>query len=299
MNDVPIKDVSDTAFMVAMYRAMEGDRPDALFQDPLSLKLAGERGRRIMTALWGSNWVKARHARIMMWHMAVRTHIIDRFIAAAIAEGANAILNLGAGLDTRPYRMALPGTLQWIEIDYAHVIELKESQLAAESPRCQLERIKLDLTDRTARLRQFAAINSRFDNVLVLTEGVILYLTESDVGLLADDLRAQTSFRQWIADHFSRQAIAYRARSAMGDQMQNAPFLFDPDDYFGFFQQHGWQAQRSRYLWDEGASLGRPMPLSLAATVGLKVMLPFLPQEKADAIRKAVGYVVFEPDSGI
>jgi methyltransferase (TIGR00027 family) len=295
MSDIPIKDVSDTAFMVAMYRAKEGERPDALFRDPLSLKLAGERGQRIMTGLWGPNWASARHASIMIWQMALRTHIIDRFIETAIGQGINTILNLGAGLDTRPYRMAVPNTLQWIEVDYPHIIELKDSELSAEHLRCNLERIKLDLTDRAARLQLFASLRSRFSNVLVLTEGVIPYLAESDVGMLADDLLSQASFKQWIVDYFSRQAIAYRARSAAGAQMQNAPFRFDPADYFGFFQQHGWQAKQIRYLWDHGTSLERPMPLPLAGTFWLKLLRPFISQARRESIRKFMGYVVFEP----
>jgi methyltransferase (TIGR00027 family) len=281
--------------MVAMYRAQEGERPDALFRDPLSLRLAGERGQRIMTGLWGPNWASARHARIMIWQMALRTHVIDRFIESAIGRGINAIVNLGAGLDTRPYRMAVPNTLQWIEVDYPHIVDLKDSELSAEHPRCNLERIKLDLTDRAARLQLFASLGSQFSNVLVLTEGVIPYLTESDAGLLADDLRSQASFKQWIADYFSRQVIAYRAKSAEGAQMKNVPFRFDPSDYFGFFQQHGWQAQQIRYLWDLGARLGRPMPLPLAGTLWLKLLRPFISQARREAIRKLIGYVVFEP----
>ncbi len=39
-----IEDVSDTAFMVAIYRAIETKRADALFRDPLAAKLAGSHG---------------------------------------------------------------------------------------------------------------------------------------------------------------------------------------------------------------------------------------------------------------
>jgi O-methyltransferase involved in polyketide biosynthesis len=49
--------------------------------------------------------------------------------------------------------MALPKSLRWVEVDYPHVIELKEDRLADEEPRCRLDRIKLDLTDRSARRR--------------------------------------------------------------------------------------------------------------------------------------------------
>jgi O-methyltransferase involved in polyketide biosynthesis len=39
MSDSTIKDVSDTAFMVAAYRALESERPNALFRDTLAADL--------------------------------------------------------------------------------------------------------------------------------------------------------------------------------------------------------------------------------------------------------------------
>ena len=38
-------------------------------------------------------------------------------------------MNLGAGLDARPYRMELPETLRWIEVDYPQVIDWKAEKL--------------------------------------------------------------------------------------------------------------------------------------------------------------------------
>ena len=43
-----IKQVSDTAFMAAAYRAMETNHPNAIFLDPLAAKLAGDRGKKIL-----------------------------------------------------------------------------------------------------------------------------------------------------------------------------------------------------------------------------------------------------------
>ena len=47
MSTSPISNVSDTARWVAVYRARESARPDALFHDPYAELLAGERGRAI------------------------------------------------------------------------------------------------------------------------------------------------------------------------------------------------------------------------------------------------------------
>jgi len=49
--DPLIRDVSDTARWMAVYRARETERPDAVFRDPFARALAGERGERIAQAL--------------------------------------------------------------------------------------------------------------------------------------------------------------------------------------------------------------------------------------------------------
>jgi Leucine carboxyl methyltransferase len=98
MNQV-IENVSDTAFLVAGFRGMETDRPDPLFRDPLAWTLAGEHGHKIIAT------VPRRF--FGAWSLVIRTVIIDSFIRDAIAGGVDTVLNLGAGLDTRPYRMNL------------------------------------------------------------------------------------------------------------------------------------------------------------------------------------------------
>src|SRR5580698_5407285 len=104
-----ITHVSDTARWTALYRATESTRADALFNDPLAERLAGEQGRAIVA----NTPVTSRNG----WWLVARTKIIDDAIAEAIANGCDRVLNLAAGLDTRPYRLDLPADLQWIEAD--------------------------------------------------------------------------------------------------------------------------------------------------------------------------------------
>ena len=52
MSDEPlIRDISDTARWMAVYRARESERPDAVFTDPFARRLAGERGEQIANAM--------------------------------------------------------------------------------------------------------------------------------------------------------------------------------------------------------------------------------------------------------
>ncbi|MGB6353427.1 MAG: SAM-dependent methyltransferase [Steroidobacteraceae bacterium] len=288
-DDVPIKHVSDTAFMVAVYRAMESERTDALYHDPLARKLAGEHGARIVASMSG------RRTRMMVWTLGLRTRIIDELLLDCVTRGTQAILNLGAGLDTRPYRLPLAESLLWIEADYPHMIELKEERLEDERPRCRLERVKLDLADIAARAELFAQVSARCERVLVLTEGVIPYLSVDEVARLAQDLRAYGSFRHWIVDYFSPESMRYRKRNAIRRTMANAPFRFDPGDYFGFFEQHGWRPAQIRYLWDEAQALDRPMPLPWMARFWLALGVS---QRRQEILRKLMAYVVLDPASG-
>ena len=285
MNQV-IENVSDTAFLVAGFRGMETERPDPLFRDPLAWKLAGEHGRKILAT------VPLRF--LGAWSVVIRTVIIDSFIREALAGGVDTVLNLGAGLDTRPYRMDLPQDLRWIEVDYPHVIDLKEQRLADEQAKCVLERVKLDLTDRTARQKFFAEVNARAGSVLVLTEGVTPYLTEADVGALADDLKRLDKVRGWIIDYFSPQALNY-GRKLRTRFMRAAPFLFEPKDWFAFFEAHGWHAEETRYLSDEAERVRRPAPLPPLMKVWLKLVGLFMSRERRRDMPRQVAYVLLVP----
>ena len=94
MNDSPVSNVSDTSRWIAASRASESARADALFRNPYASLLAGERGRAIAALM-------PRQTR-NGWPMIARTKLIDDLVHTAIAEGADCVLNLAAGLDTRP-----------------------------------------------------------------------------------------------------------------------------------------------------------------------------------------------------
>ena len=283
MTESPIRDVSDTAFWIAHHRAEESDRPDALFHDPLARRLAGERGQVIGRDLPAQ--------RFVAWNVSVRTCIIDDFIREAIAQGVDMVLNLGAGLDARPWRMELPPTLRWVEVDHPHLMAYKAEQLAGEKAHCQVERISLDLADREARRSMLAGVNARAGKMLLITEGVLPYLSVEEAAALADDLRALDRASGWIVDYISALAMEYRERGGMANRMQNAPFKFKPQDWFAFFRGHGWQCTEMRYMPVEGERLGRPFPLPLPVRMLMRLASP----EKKRAVRELMGYALMGP----
>ncbi len=282
-----INQVSDTAFMAAAYRAMESNRPDAMFHDSLAAKLAGGKGQKIIDSF-------PKKSLIGGWTVVIRTKIIDDFIQFAVAEGVDTILNLGAGLDTRPYRMELSKSVRWIEVDYPHVIDLKEASLSNETPRCRLERVRLDLTDVEARRKLLGKVAAQSAKVLVLTEAVTPYLSEDAVASLGADLRSHESLKYWIADYFSPASYKYRRRSGMTRAMKNAPFLFEPKNYFDFFAQIGWKPKETRYFAIEAERLCRPAPFSLTIRLVMRVLEFIASPQRRREMKRYAGFILFE-----
>jgi methyltransferase (TIGR00027 family) len=244
-----VRNVSDTARWVAFYRAQETERPDALFRDPFARRLAGERGEQIAKAipLGGA----------MSWNMVTRTVLIDDLVRDEIAGGVDTVVNLAAGLDTRPYRMELPASLQWIEVDLPGILDYKEAILAGEKPVCSLERIRLDLSKTQARRQLFADLGGRSDNALVITEGLLVYLDSEDVAELARDLAAPASFRSWILDVISPASLTMLRKPLHRELSQTAPFKFAPPEGPDFFVPYGWTPVAVHSLLKNAARLKR------------------------------------------
>ncbi len=246
-----IRNVSDTALWVAYFRARETQRPDALFSDPYADRLAGERGFRIANTLPEGN----KHE----WAWAARTYLFDKFIFRLIQEGAGLVINLAAGLDARPYRMPLPSSLQWVEVDLPEIIGYKEAILANEQPRCRLERIRLDLSNIAARRTLFAELDGRATKVVVVSEGLLIYFSAEGVGSLARDLVAGRHFQNWIIDLASPGQLKSMQRTT-GKKLSdaNAGFKFAPAEGPNFFLPHGWEPKEVQGLLKTAAQFNRP-----------------------------------------
>lgn len=259
MTENLVRNISDTARWVAVYRAQETERPDALFRDPFARRLAGERGEQIVRMMAEGNNAT--------WSWTMRTVLMDQFIADGIREGVDLVINLAAGLDARPYRMELPASLTWIEVDLPEILDYKEAILASERPACRLERVRLDLAQSKGRREQFEQWGARGKNALVLTEGLLIYLTPEDVGLLGLDLASPPSFRTWITDLVSPGLLRMLQKN-WGKKLADAgaPLKFGPPEGAEFFTRCGWKPRDVRSMLHAAAAAGRlPFLLRLVA----------------------------------
>jgi methyltransferase (TIGR00027 family) len=279
-----ITHVSDTARWVACYRALETERSDALFKDPWARRLAGERGFEILDAMPGG--------RQMSWPLVTRTAVMDEIILQRIRENdIDTVLDLAAGLDARPWRLPLPPALRWIDVDHADMLEYKNSILAGEKPGCRYEAIATDLADGFARRELFRLVGASSKRVLVITEGLLIYLQEAQVTNLARDLHDIPAMQLWLTDLASPGLLAMMEKNwAPRVRAGNAPFVFGPADAPAFFAALGWKEVEYRSSFFEGRRLGRTMKLGWL----WELLNKLSPPAKQAAFRRFSTIVVYQ-----
>jgi len=280
--DAPLSHVSDTARWVAMYRALESERPDALFNDPYARRLAGPQGEAILDAI--------PKGRRMAWPMVVRTAVMDELILRTVTrDRADTVLNLAAGLDARAYRLPVPDSLRWFDIDLPGMIAYRDQQLADVRPACRHVSSAVDLTDAALRRALFRDVAAEASQALVVSEGLLVYLHPNQVAELARDLHAEAAFRWWVVDLASPRLMKMLEKT-WGDTLKagNAPFLFAPAEGTAFFRPHGWEEAEFRATWEESLRLRRTMPFAPVWSF----LGRFYSKRKQEEIRRMSGIVL-------
>src|SRR5207244_11060463 len=139
-------------------------------------------------------------------------------------------------------RMAVTSTLRWIEVDLPELLAYKEEMLKGEKPRCNVERIALDLADVARRRALFAQIGASSKRVMIVSEGLLIYISPDDVGVLATDLAKQPTFRYWVLDVVSP-GLMEMLRKEGGSELERAgaPCQFAPPAGPDICRRYRWR----------------------------------------------------------
>jgi len=228
-----LNQVSETAHWVASYRALEAEETSPLFIDPFAKSLAGEIGFSFLK--------KLPFAQKISSLFIVRTKVIDEIILELLYKQSNIkfVINIGAGLDTRPYRLAIPAYVTWIEIDQADILKFKHQALQSQQPFCSVKYLHANFSIPTSNVAS-AAVNptsnsdssstdastpsskpetpinplknilenelaqsSYFSSgeILFITEGLLPYLNRTEILSLIDSIsKTQGNRLYWISD---------------------------------------------------------------------------------------------------
>ena len=279
-----IENVSDTARWVAVYRAMETRRPDAHFRDPFAERLAGAQGQAIVDSM--------KSGRQMAWAMIVRTASIDALVMDAVQnKKVDLVVNLAAGLDARPWRMKLPASLRWVDVDLPGILDYKLGLIGNEKTHCHYEAIKVDLTDSAKRQAVLQQLGNSAQRALVIAEGLLIYLTPEDVRGLANDIAAVKGFRWWIIDIAHPRLLKMMTRMwGKNVSAGNAPFRFAPAEGTKFFEASGWKEAVFMSSMEEARRLNREMPQMKF----WRPIMRFYPKSWKEMMRRFSGVVLLE-----
>jgi methyltransferase (TIGR00027 family) len=277
--NMPIGSISDTARLTAYARALEAERSDALFRDPYARRLAGSEG----FTLASQSGLAARIAA----GVATRTAVFDEWVMRKVRqEGADLVVNLAAGLDTRPWRLDLPSRLRWVDVDLPDILQYKTDLLRAQSPRCVYEVRYADPADPKA-VDQLLEHCGGAKRALILTESLLVYLQPEQVSALARTLYRQAWIAWWITDLASPRTLAAMERM-WGSVRSGARFQFAPADRAKFFRPLGWRQAEFRSSQAEARRLGRAPTPSLLGGFALRLASASF----RDETRRLPGYAV-------
>jgi O-methyltransferase involved in polyketide biosynthesis len=129
--------------------------------------------------------------------LAMRAAIIDGFTKDFISKNPNClVLHLGCGLDARFMRLGIQ-IEKWYDLDFPEVIDIKK-QLYRETENYKY--ISSSVTD----LRWIDSIEAIENKVLVIAEGLFMYLSESEIKALFGALKSKFESYTIIFDAYSK-----------------------------------------------------------------------------------------------
>ncbi|MBT8162839.1 MULTISPECIES: SAM-dependent methyltransferase [Arthrobacter] len=244
----------NTGRWIAAARALETARPDRLFNDPWAGLLAGESGKAALDAADYNPF------------LPVRTRYFDDRITAATRKDCQIVL-LGAGMDTRAFRLPLSASCTVFEIDYAEALTQKEALLRAELPVCERRCVPADLSGPWTQALLKAGFDRRKPTIWV-AEGLFFYLTGSVVeSLLRDTASLSAGGATFLADLFGTGLLALESMAPLvaARTRTRRPLPFCTDTPEALFQAAGWDNTSMVQPGEHTANFGR---LTQAPTTG-------------------------------
>lgn len=127
--------------------------------------------------------------------IVARTCVVDEMVAAAAPE-VDAVYSFGAGLCTRRLRLAIE--LPWTEVDLPALVAWKSTAARPLPGADRVRRVGLDLRDAAAVARLLEAAAE--PRILVVLEGVLVYLSEPEVQALLAVLGARVGSTRLVLD---------------------------------------------------------------------------------------------------
>ncbi|MGE0860990.1 MAG: SAM-dependent methyltransferase [Gammaproteobacteria bacterium] len=204
-------------------------------------------------AAWLAGAETDEHARRLRQHvdrLAIRTAKIDALLGQFLPEVTQCVI-LGAGLDTRAWRLAASARVMLYEVDFPHVLDFKAARLAGLPLVCAARHaLAADVAAPDLGARLAAAGFRREQPTVWLIEGVIVYLTAAQITALNTNLASLSAPGSRLIATFMGEGVSGMFSAGMISRFDDAPTLL---------ARYGWQARQLHYA-DIAREYGRDYP---------------------------------------
>jgi methyltransferase (TIGR00027 family) len=251
--------VGTTALGVAGARALESQREDRLFEDPLA-------GAFLAAAGWQrpdpADLEAGRRGRLgaMAAWVVTRTRFLDDLLLDAAGDGVRQVVLLGAGLDSRAFRLPWPDGTRLFELDHPEMLAFKQRVVDEEGARPTAERITIpvDLREDWVGALRKAGFDDRAPSAWVV-EGLLVYLDEEAVDRVMREITSLSAPGSRMGLTASSKGSIDSWRETVGEEISALWISAMPTDPAAWLDGYGWTAHAydSR---DRMRAYGRPAP---------------------------------------
>lgn len=185
--------VAETALIALWARAEETMRPRPLFIDVKAVELINR---------MDYDFSRFKESWKTLANISIRTWILDREISAHLEKHPESVvINLGAGFDNRFWRID-NGSILWYDIDMPVIIDIKKRYIA-ESDRYRM--IGQSILD----YRWLDEVETADRPVIIIAEGLLMYLDEFEIAPLFDKLVRSYSGANMFLELLAPGAVGY------------------------------------------------------------------------------------------
>ena len=243
----------------AAYTALETEMDRPLFVDPLARALAGRKGLALRKQLSSTTWPP--YAAGPPPEVSILIRYFDDALQAAVRDLAlPQVVLLGAGMDTRAFRLRWPSGLKLYEVDDAAVFEAKEPVLRRRraKPGCGRRVVRASVAGAWSRKLLAAGFDARRPAAFLLP--ALQFFDAAIVERLFRALGEIACAGSWLGGCLvsvdTIESVFMQPFLAKHAALGFPPWRFGVRDPEAYLAQHGWRAACT-VLGAPDASYGR------------------------------------------
>ena len=162
---VNVTGLPETMIQTLYARAKESGKENAKIHDDMAVE---------MVSRLDYDFSKADQDKAMSYGVIARTIVLDEMVEKYLSGHPNTIVvNIASGLDTRCYRMQ-GKYVRWYNVDLPETMKIREKFITENGSISQIAKSAMDAS-------YIDDIEYGGENVLVIIEGLSMYLSEADV----------------------------------------------------------------------------------------------------------------------